>query len=105
MDCPVRFTGPACGADMLYDVSCGLRQTRQDCANCGRSTSRAAGAGRGRPVGLGLGTRGGGAAGAALLDVCFALFGGARALASLPALASESFPKVYDLRQPILNTL
>ena len=90
---------------MLYDVSCGLRQTRQDCANCGRSTSRAAGAGRGRPVGLGLGTRGGGAAGAALLDVCFALFGGARALASLPALASESFPKVYDLRQPILNTL
>ena len=61
-------------------------------------------AGPGRPVGLGLGTRGGGAAGAALLDVCFALFGGARALARLPALASES-SKVYDLRQPILNPL
>ena len=60
-------------------------------------------------MGLGSGTRGGGAAGAALLDVCFALFGGARALARLPALASvtssESFSKVYDLRQPILNTL
>ena len=51
-------------------------------------------------MGLGSGTRGGGAASVALLDVCFAPFGGARALARMPALPSETFPKVYALRQP-----
>ena len=56
-------------------------------------------------MGLGSGTRGGGAASVALLDVCFAPFGGARALARMPALPSETFPKVYALRQPILNPL
>ena len=51
-------------------------------------------------MGLGSGTRGGGAASVALLDVCFAPFGVARALARLPALPSETFPNVYSLRQP-----